>query len=700
MKNDISEMLAENDRRNAAWHTPFNPVTGEGSTGERTPLRLSDCALPLQLIPKEMEGVELVKGLAKAGSIGRYLEALGEQDTEEARAAVVAQLTRTRCRHDFPFWAFLYVIIKRKGGSDIHFRLNHPQRKLVEWLERKRLAGLPIRLVLLKARQWGGSTCIQMYMAWLQFMHRRGLNSLIVGHVSAASDEVKDMFRKMIAAYPLEMLHEAGEKYAEGEAKMVGVGNSGNINRIPQRNFKIKVGTAIAPETCRGGDYSLVHCTEVGLWKRTEGKAPEDIIQSATSGILLRPYTMIVYESTAKGAGNFFHREYVAAKDGKSQFGAMFVAWHEIENYRTDKMRPDEAEAFATWLHERRGQDTADSERTEAGKYFWWLWERQGATLEAIKWYVEERRKFNDHAQMASEYPSDDVEAFTFSGQRVFDKYAIEALKGSCRAPLWVGEVYAAHDTGKEAVKGVRFKEDAQGGLWVWAKPEVSDRMRVAHRYLVVVDIGGRSKGADWSVVCVFDRFGQMGGGKPSVAAQWYGHIDMDLLAWKAAQIATWYDNALLVIESNTLETKDRDRIVDGDQAAFILNQVKGAYDNLYARKQSEEDIQAKVPVKYGFHTNVSTKPMIISTLVKVIREGLYTERDGRCLVEYECYERKPNGSFGAIAGQHDDLLMTRAIGLHIAYFEMPQPKLIDLQRLKADKERQRRRIVSEATIG
>ena len=75
----------------------------------------------------------------------------------------------------------------------------------------------------------------------------------------------------------------------------------------------------------------------------------------------------------------------------------------------------------------------------------------------------------------------------------------------------------------------------------------------------------------------------------------------MDLLAWKAAQIASFYDDALLVIESNTLETKDRDRVVDGNQAPFILNQIKEVYPNLYARKQSDEDIKEGKPVRYGF---------------------------------------------------------------------------------------------------
>ncbi|MDE6867111.1 MAG: hypothetical protein K2J23_06910, partial [Muribaculaceae bacterium] len=53
-----------------------------------------------------------------------------------------------------------------------------------------------------------------------------------------------------------------------------------------------------------------------------------------------------------------------------------------------------------------------------------------------------------------------------------------------------------------------------------------------------------------------------------------------------------------------------------------------------------------------------------------------YIERDGGCLDEYLAYERRPNGSFGAIPGCHDDILMTRAIGLHIIFHELPVPTL------------------------
>ena len=39
--------------------------------------------------------------------------------------------------------------------------------------------------------------------------------------------------------------------------------------------------------------------------------------------------------------------------------------------------------------------------------------------------------------------------------------------------------------------------------------------------------------------------------------------------------------------------------------------------------------------------------------------------------------KKKPNGAFGAKQGTHDDLLMTRAIGLHICFYEMPLPQVV-----------------------
>lgn len=677
----VAKMLRENERRTAEINATYNPITGEGAILDREILSLSDCAIPVQHIPLSMSSVPLVKRLKEAGSVKKFItDFLHVPYNSADHDKVVEQLFRIRCRHDFCFWAYWLVMIKAKGGGDdVHFRLNRPQRRLVAMYERQRLANKPIRVIILKARQWGGSTVTQIYMAWLQLVHRTGLNSLIISHVQPSSENIKDMFDRLMKYYPVRMLYQQGTASNPNEAKLVGVGRTGTTQRIPQRNCKISIGTAKSPDSCRGGDYNLVHLSEVAYWEKTKGKKPEDIVRSACSGILLKPYTMIVYESTANGTGNFFQHEYDAAKAGTSQFESIFVPWYEIEQ---NTAPIEDIAAFATLLYKNRNNRNVSSDREECGAYLYSLWE-EGATLEAIQWYILERTKNNDHGEMAAEAPTNDTEAFVHSGARVFDPYNVAKLKATCKPPKFIGDVYADCDEGKDALKNLRFGEDVQGLLWIWAMPEKNESLTVTDRYLTVVDIGGRSSKADWSVVVVFDRLFMAEGGNPTVVAQWYGHIDMDLLAWKTAQIAAFYNNSLLVIESNTLETHDRERQVDGDQSAFILSQLKDVYPNLYERRRSEDEIAQGAPHKYGFHTNVSTKPMIISTLVKVIREHLYTERDIRCLEEYITYEKRQNGSYGAIAGKHDDLLMTRAIGLHICFFEMPTPKIKPIMQRK-----------------
>ena len=169
-------------------------------------------------------------------------------------------------------------------------------------------------------------------------------------------------------------------------------------------------------------------------------------------------------------------------------------------------------------------------------------------------------------------------------------------------------------------------------------------------------------------------------GGVPEIAAEWRGHIDRDELVWLSAQIATLYDNALLVFESNTHETDRR----EGDPGEFIFDTISAYYSNLYSRTPADK-IKEGVPPKWGFHTNTSSKTMIKDTMVSMFREKGYIERNEEALNEARWYEYKKNGSMGAIEGKHDDIIMTRMIGLHVCY-ELPQPREANIDRPKVKK--------------
>ena len=66
---------------------------------------------------------------------------------------------------------------------------------------------------------------------------------------------------------------------------------------------------------------------------------------------------------------------------------------------------------------------------------------------------------------------------------------------------------------------------------------------------------------------------------------------------------------------------------------------------------------------------------------------------------EYLTYEKKQNGAYGAVKGKHDDLLMTRAIGMHISYYEMDRPTIVRRVRPGTNMLRSRKRPMTAATL-
>ncbi|MCM1337307.1 MAG: hypothetical protein NC187_00100 [Candidatus Amulumruptor caecigallinarius] len=528
-------------------------------------------------------------------------------------------------REDFELWASRCVTIRHKLTGRLEpLRLNAPQRRVVQALERQRRAGRPIRLILLKARQWGGSTVIQMYMAWIQCMHRENWHSFICAHVKDTSATIRGMYSRMLAGYPSE-LWEGDEK-----PEFRGYERSQNTRMIAGRGCLVTVSSCESQEAARGNDVAMAHLSEVAFWRDSITRSPADFVRSVCSGIAMEPLTFIAMESTANGVGNFFHTEWLRAKAGESAFTPVFVPWYEIEQYRLSVIDPAKVR-----------RDMTDYDRA--------LWHK-GLTLEQIAWYQMKRRELPSAQAMMAEYPSDDVEAFTYSGDNVFDRDAVEALRPGCRTPHARGEVVTDG--------GVRFVADSCGKLDVWEWPDDAPD----DEYVVTVDVGGRSASADWSVIAVMARGGgDSGGSMPRVAAQWRGHIDHDLLVKKAVALARFYRDALLVVESNTLEQG----LTDGGAALFMLERVNEAYHNVYRRRRLDTRT-GMAESRVGFHTNASTKPMVVMQLVGDVRESRYVERDERALNEMLTYERRPNGSYGARDGHHDDILMTRAIGLYV----------------------------------
>lgn len=654
---DYSKIITENQKRIHDNNRTYNSITGEGSdTFARTPLCIPDfpTPYPVQHLPAVMfDKLPLCRDLETAGTVAAYLLQNDIQPTPEAIHLFTIEFIKQRIRYDFEFYAAVCLTIKDKiTKQDIPFVLNRGQRKLLRELERQRLSGQPIRIIILKARQWGGSTLVQLYMLWIQLIHKKNWNSVICAHVKDAAKNIRAMYANALTNYPA---------FDGRKIELKPFERTDNIKYVEGRGCRITVGSAETPNSIRSQDASMIHYSEVAFFPATEGNKPEQLIGSVSSSVPRVPYSLIVYESTAKNVGNFFHNQWLSAIENKSAFVPVFVSWFEIDIYTEPLTVP--AEQFIDTL-------------TEYEKI---LWDR-GATLEAIHWYRLKRAEQPNESSMKEEFPTDAIEAFQHSGRPAFDNLQIEKLRKNCCPPEATGCLYAdaplseaklKPQARKKICQNIRFENSSGGLLHIWVFPDRTQK--VSNRYVVSVDTGGRGLKSDFSVISVIDRYWMRYAGKPELVAQWRGHADHDILAWQAVQIAYWYNQALLIFESNTAET-EQETDTEGNHSEFIYDTIAQHYTNLYSRTPADQ-IRQGIPAKWGFHTNRATKPLLIDNYISLLRESGYIERDNECCNEARFYEIKANGSYGAISGHHDDILMSRMIALQICY-ELPLPVL------------------------
>ena len=175
----LNDIIKENERRKSRLQTEYDPLRGIGSCGERTE---HDCSL---------WGEGVVK-----------LPTTMLHDPVFNDGMSVADYRELRYRHDFEYWCYMRVKIHNKVTRRIEpFILNRPQRKLLALFERQRLARLPVRVILLKARQWGGSTLTQIYMAWWQLVLYENCNSVICSHFKDTSSAIRGIYNRLLENY-------------------------------------------------------------------------------------------------------------------------------------------------------------------------------------------------------------------------------------------------------------------------------------------------------------------------------------------------------------------------------------------------------------------------------------------------------------------------------------------------------------------
>ena len=170
----------------------------------------------------------------------------------------------------------------------------------------------------------------------------------------------------------------------------------------------------------------------------------------------------------------------------------------------------------------------------------------------------------------------------------------------NCRPPIFTGEIIG-DDVKDIDITLTNSRYDSQP-LQIWQLP---DCLKAAYRYIVCVHFVATSQGFEHSVITVTDRFSMinnMGGGKLKVVARWHDHTSIEKVALAGAQLAKYYDDALLVFISNEVESYVERVVIDN---------ISYIYPNLFVRESRVDMSTKKIIPIYGFEINPYTKKTV-----------------------------------------------------------------------------------------
>jgi hypothetical protein len=296
----------------------------------------------------------------------------------------------------------------------------------------------------------------------------------------------------------------------------------------------------------------------------------------------LAPGAELIVESTPDGVGGCFYEEW--QKAGETGMVRHFFPWWMEKHYRAETVAED------SLTEEERG-----------------LRERHGLDLKQIGYRRKIRADFRSLARQ--EYAEDEESCFLASGDAVFELEALEARLKTAPEPM---------------------ERRRNGDLEVWFPPVAGKQ------YLVAVDPAGGGSEGDYSAIEVLEMETGL------QCAEFAGHVGGLELARLAAELATHYNRAWLVVERN-------------NHGSGVLAHLETSckYARLY-----RQGGQA------GWLTTSVSRPAALGRLDAALVEQPECFMSRRLLGECRSFVRLANGSSGARAGTHDDRVMAMAIGL------------------------------------
>jgi hypothetical protein len=589
------------------------------------------------------------------------------------------------------------------------------QIKLAAAIKRQEDAGVAVRIILVKSRQFGGSTLIQAYLGKkaVTTARRRMLTVAqklrtaegLFGMQDLMYQRLPDNMRPELAGYANPT---RGEKIMHFGEKLGGF--------VSGLDSKVSIDTAEEVGGGRGLTFTDLHLTECAHWR--DARKALDLLPAVPK----RPGTSIFLESTANGL-NWFHKRFKMAMEGLSEFEAVFVGWWEDPDCVRQFPNADARAEFVASIGDERlaGGPWADEEP--------WLVEEFGCTPEQLYF---RRTAIVDECEgkvelFKQEYPATWSEAFIGSGRQVFSVvYTQQAIR---QAERWTEKAPADGGPQRGIFQGLdpitrtlsdgtvqvpqrviwlpeaeiparcewwpgQFHEsrDPLWTLWLprsrWPGEEWSpERWREAHE-AGDIDLEDMESGMARALlgpgqyILTGDPADDVENNSPSEReehafnalsaidhhtgeqiAEWQARTDHDLVARQAYLCGTFLNGALVSIERT------------GGYGISILNDLKRRfyYKWLFTEKVIDDKSQRETQ-RYGWDTNRRTKPSMEATMQALLREGTHGFKSLIMAGQLVTYIKNDKGQHEPSPGSFSDLLMTSMQGQEIRRLRRPRP--------------------------
>ncbi len=216
--------------------------------------------------------------------------------------------------------------IRDTAARIVPLHLNRSQRMLIGSMMLQSLAEQPIRIVGLKARKTGFTTCIQTFNVFV-CAHFDNQSAELMAHRSKDTVKIFDIARLSMEDYPT--------------PKKIG---SQKIEWHATRSI-LTCQTAGASGAGAGGTPSSLHLSEVAL---CEPRFKRELY-TATNAVPDNPFTIIVQESTARGRDSFWTLFDRAKNNPSNGYAAVFVPWF-VDETLTMPGVVTELDEYEQWL--------------------------------------------------------------------------------------------------------------------------------------------------------------------------------------------------------------------------------------------------------------------------------------------------------------------------------------------------------------